>query len=115
MIEVFAIQLLAAALGAVSTAAADWLYQRALIGRRLHSLWVAVSIAVICLPVFAWTSNIFLGPGLLAQLAAGTLVVLIFLWVYGNLPKPPSVQHWRRGAPPRQPSGGAVPPASKLN
>jgi hypothetical protein len=115
MIEVFAIQLFAAALGAISTAAADWLYQRAIIGRRLHGLWVAISIAAICVPVFAWTSNIFFGPGLLAQLAAGTLVVTIFLWVYSNLPNPPSVHRWRAGAPPRHPSSGAVPPASKLN
>jgi lysylphosphatidylglycerol synthetase-like protein (DUF2156 family) len=115
MIEVFAIQLLAAALGAVSTAAADWLYQRALIGRRLHNFWVAVSIAVICLPVFAWTSVIFLGPGLAGQLAAGALILAIFLWVYGNLPKLPSVQRLGPRLPPRHPSSGAVPPASKLS
>ena len=115
MIEVFAIQLLAAALGAVSTAFADWLHQRALLSRRLHRLWVAISIAAICLPVFAWTSNIFFGAGLLAQLAAGTLVAAIFLWVYNNLPNPPSVQRWRSGAPQQHPVSGVVPPVSKLN
>jgi hypothetical protein len=115
MMEVFAIQLLAAALGAASTASADWLYQRAHFGRRLHSLWVSISIAVICLPVLAWTSCIFLGPGLLGQVVAGTLVLAIFLWVYRNLPKLPLVQGLGPRLPPRHPSSGAVPPASRLN
>lgn len=115
MTEVFIIQFLAAALGAASTASADWLYQRAHIGQRFHSLWVSISIAVICLPVFVWTSNVFLGPGLFGQLTAGTLVIAIFLWVYRNLPKLPSVQGLGPHLPPRRPSSGAIPPAPRLN
>ena len=38
MMEIFLIQLLAAGLGALSTAWADWSYNRARIGRRLHAL-----------------------------------------------------------------------------
>src|ERR1700752_790536 len=87
MMEIFVIQLVAAGLGAVSTAWADWSYNRARIGRRLHAFWVAASIAVICLPVVSWAPLRFLGSGLLGQLVAGTLVSPVFLWVYRNLPK----------------------------
>ena len=114
MIEVFLIQLLAAGLGALSTAWADWSYNGARIGRRLHAFWVATSIAVICVPVVSWTSMVFLGSGLLGQLVAGTLVAAIFLWVCRNLPKSrqirkfgPGLTDVRRAAP--------FPPASRLD
>jgi len=114
MMEIFLIQLLAAGLGALSTAWADWSYNRARIGGRLHAFWVSASIAAICLPVVAWTSTVFLGPGLLGQLVAVILVGAIFLWVYQNLPNSRPVRKFGPGAP-RRPSGGAVPPASRLN
>jgi hypothetical protein len=88
MMEIFLIQLLAAGLGALSTAWADWCYNRARIGGRLHAFWVSASIAAICLPVVAWISTVFFGPGLLGQSIAGILVGAIFLWVYRNLPNP---------------------------
>ncbi len=114
MMEVFLIQLLAAGLGALSTAWADWSYNRARIGRRRHAFWVAASIAVICLPVVSWTSTVFLGSGLLGQLVAGTLVGAVFFWVYRNMPKPRQVRKFgpglsaARGAEP-------FPPASRLD
>jgi hypothetical protein len=114
MMEIFMIQLLAAGLGALSTAAADWCYNRAKIGRRLHAFWVSASIAAICLPVMAWTSTIFLGSGLLGQSVAGIVVGVIFLWVYQNLPSPRPARKIGPQAP-RRPSSGAVPPASTLN
>jgi len=86
MMEIFLIQLLAAGLGALSTAWADWCYNRARIGGRLHAFWVSASIAAICLPVVAWVSTVFFGAGLLGQSIAGILVGAIFLWVYRNLP-----------------------------
>jgi len=113
MMEIFLIQLLAAGLGALSTAAADWCHNRAKIGRRLHAFWVSASIAAICLPVMAWTSTIFLGSGLVGQSVAGVLVGAIFLWVYQNLP---SRRPGRKiGPEAHRPSSGAVPPASSLN
>jgi hypothetical protein len=114
MMEIFLIQLLAAGLGALSTAWADWSYNRARIGRRLHTFWVATSIAMICLPVVSWTSMVFLGSGLLGQLVAGTLVAAIFLWVCRNLPKSRQIRKFGpgltdvRGAAP-------FPPASRLD
>jgi uncharacterized membrane-anchored protein len=91
MVKIFLIQLLAAGFGAVSTALADWSYARARIGLRLHRLWVAVSIAVIGLPVLTWISIVFLGPGIPSQLAAAIFIGSIFFWVYHNLPKPPPI------------------------
>ena len=113
MMQIFLIQLLAAGLGALSTAWADWCYNRARIGGRLHAFWVSASIAAICLPVLAWISTVFFGPGLLGQSIASILVGAIFLWVYRNLPNPPV----RKIGPeaPGRPSSGAVPPASRLN
>jgi hypothetical protein len=114
MMEIFLIQLLAAGLGALSTAWADWSYNRAQIGRRLHALWVATSIGVICLPVVSWTSMVFLGSGLLGQLVAGTLVGAVFLWVYRNLPKPRQVRKFGPGFPDAR-GAAPFPPASRLD
>jgi hypothetical protein len=114
MIEVFLIQLLAAGLGALSTAWADWSYNGARIGRRLHAFWVATSIAVICVPVVSWTSMVFLGSGLLGQSAAGTVVGAIFLWVYRNLPKPRRVRKLGPGLPDAR-GAAPSPPASRLD
>jgi hypothetical protein len=114
MMEIFLIQLLAAGLGALSTAWADWSFDRARIGRRLHAFWVAASIAVICLPVVSWTSMVFLGSGLLGELVAGTLVGAVFLWVYRNLPKPRQVRKFGRGLP-DAPEAAPFPSASRLD
>jgi len=113
MLEVFLVQLLAAALGAASTASADRLYHSGRISKGLHSFWVSASIAVICLPVPAWISGVFLGSGVLGQLVAGLVVGSIFMWVYRSLRKLPSVQNSESCLPPRHPSSGPIPPASK--
>ncbi len=114
MVTTFVIQLLAAALGALSIAGADWSYHGGRIGRRLHAFWVSLSIAAICLPIVVWTSTVFLGPGLLGQSTAGILVATIFLWVYRNLPNSRGVRKLAPRAP-QHPSSGAVPPASRFN
>jgi hypothetical protein len=114
MVQIFLLQFLAAALGAASTAIADWLYHSGRIRQRLHSFWVSASIAAICLPVLVWTCSVFLGPGLPGQLVAGMLASAIFYWAYQNLLKQPAVENLGPHLP-RRPSSGAVPPASKLN
>jgi hypothetical protein len=86
MLEIFVIQLIAAVLGAISTAWADWSYNAARIGRRFHAFWVSVSVALICLPVVTWTSTVFLGSGLLGQAAAGIVIAAVFFGVHRNLP-----------------------------
>jgi bacteriorhodopsin len=114
MMQVFLIQFLAAALGGLSCALADLTSQKGRIGWRLYSVWVAASISVICLPVLAWTSSIFLGSGRFGQLVAGLLVVTIFLWVYFRLPKTHAVGDAGMRLP-QQPSSGRAPPASNFH
>src|SRR5438477_5955604 len=99
MVKVFVIQLLAAALGALSTAWADSSYHGGRIGRRLHAFWVSSSIALICVPVVVWTSTIFLGNGLLGQSIAGILIGTIFLWVFHNLPNSRAVHKFGPRSP----------------
>jgi hypothetical protein len=115
MVEVFVIQLLAAALGAVSIAVADRSQNRGRISLRLHTSWVSASIAAIYLPVLWWTADIFLGPGPVSELVALTVVGTIFVCVYQNLPQPRFVRNPERYASPPRPSAGAVPPVAKSN
>lgn len=103
MVEIFIIQFIAAALGAISTALADWLYNRRRINLRLHTFWVSFSVAAIYLPVLSWISSIFLGPGLMGKLIAGMILGTIFFSVYRNLPKPRSVPRPMCDAVPRMP------------
>jgi hypothetical protein len=114
MMEIFLIQLLAAGLGALSTAWADWSYSGTRIGRRLHAFWVATSIAVICVPLVSWTSVVFLGSGLLGPLVAGTVVGAIFLWVHQNLPKSRELRKFGPGLPGAD-GAAPFPPASTLD
>ena len=114
MMEIFLIQLLAAGLGALSTAWADRSYSGARIGRRLHAFWVSTSIAVICVPVVTWTAMVFLGSGLLGPLVAGTIVGAIFLWVYRNLPKSREVRKFGPGLPGAH-GAAPFPPVSTLD
>lgn len=115
MVEIFLMQFVAAALGAASTAVADWLYRSARIGQRVHSFWVSLSIAVICLPVLVWTCNVFLGSGLLRNVVIAISVGAIFFWVNRNLRKLPPLQNLELHRPAPHPSNAAVPPASKFN
>jgi hypothetical protein len=115
MVEVFMIQLLAAALGAVSTAVADRLHDRGRISLRLHTFWVSASIAAIYLPVLWWTASIFLGPGPVSDAVALTVVGTIFLCVFRNLSKPRLPRNPGRYSSPVRPSGGTVSPVAKSN
>jgi hypothetical protein len=114
MVQIFIIQLLAAALGAASIAMADWMYHNGGIRQRLHSFWVSASIAGICLPILIWTSSVFLGFELFGPLVTVILVGTIFFCIYRDLQKLPSAQNLD-GPLPQHPSNGAVPPASRLN
>ena len=91
MMEIFFVQLLAAGLGGASTALADWAYRSARINQRAHSIWVACSIAVICLPILVWMCDVFLGSGILGRIVVGFLAVVLFAWVYSGLQRLPAV------------------------
>jgi hypothetical protein len=116
MVEIFLVQFLTAALGAASTALADWFYRTARISQRTHSFWVSASIAVICLPVFIWICYVFLGYGLIGQAAAGILFGTVFFWVYRNLRQLPPLPNLGSPDLPSHPSSSsAIPPISKVN
>ena len=114
MMEVFLVQFLMAAIGAASTAIADRLYHGGHIGQRSHSFWVSASVAAICLPLLVWTCRVFLGSSVSAQLVTGVLGAAMFLGVYRNLQKLPTLENSTTHLPQR-PSNGAVPPASRIN
>jgi hypothetical protein len=111
LLEIFVAQVTVAALGTISMGAADWLYHGDRICRNLHSAWVACSITVICLPLLAWTTNVFLGSGTLSQVFVGVFGGSIFLWVYRNLRKLPGVQEF--GQAPPVPSAWTQAPAAR--
>ena len=111
LLEILATQVTVAALGTISVGAADWLYHGDRICRNLHSVWVACSITLICLPLLAWTTNVFLGSGVLSQVFVGTLGGLIFFWVYLNLRKLPAVPEFGQDLP--APSAWTQAPAAR--
>jgi hypothetical protein len=57
MLGIFTLQVTAAILGTASIGIADWLYLRARVGWRLHSLWVSCSSTALYLPMLTWTTN----------------------------------------------------------
>jgi hypothetical protein len=61
LLQVFIAQIIAAVLGAVSNAAADWAYHTGHMRQALHSIWVSCFVTATCLPMLAWTTNVFLG------------------------------------------------------
>jgi hypothetical protein len=117
MLKIFIVQVTAVILGTMSIGAADWLYNTDRIRQSLHSVWVSCSINVICLPVLAWTTNVFLGSGVLSQVLVGALGGAIFFSVYRNLRKLHSA--WElghdlpRGAHGRRPRGRPANPNCK--
>jgi hypothetical protein len=85
MLEFLTLQVFANILGIASIGAADWLYIRGRLRRRLYSLWVAFSSTAICLPVVTWTVSVFLGVGMASLALIGTLDAIMFFWIYYNL------------------------------
>ena len=87
LLEIFIAQVTVTIMGTLSIGIADWLYHRGRIHQILHSVWVSCSITVICLPVLAWATDLFLGSGMLSQVFVGALEGSIFVWGYRNLRK----------------------------
>ena len=99
LLKVFIAQVIAAVLGTVSIAAADWSYHTGHIRQALHSVWVSCCVTTICLPILAWTSSVFLGSGIFSQGLVGIFTGLIFLWVHRNFPKFSSLRKSGHGLP----------------
>jgi hypothetical protein len=115
MLEILTLQVIAATLGTLSIGAADWLYHRGRIRRRLHSLWVSSTSTAIYLPLFTWTINIFLGVSVTSWVLVSTFGAVMFLWMYNNLLKVPTVQKVQSGEAAFRSSGSPVPPSSSIN
>ena len=115
MLEILTLQVVTAISGTVSIGAADWLYHRGRIRGRLHSLWVASSSAAICLPLLTWTTNVFLGVGMVSWVLVGTLEATMFLWIYRNVLEVAPLQKPRSGLLPLSSSQSPVPPSSNIN
>jgi hypothetical protein len=113
--EILTMQVIVAALGTLSIGGADWLYHRGRIRRPLHAFWVASSSTAICLPLLTWTINVFLGVGVISWMLVGILGAMMFLWMYRNLLKLPSVQKSRSGEAALRSSSSPAPPSSSIN
>jgi hypothetical protein len=115
MLEILTLQVIAATLGTLSIGAADWLYHRRRIRRPLHSLWVASSSTAIYLPLLTWTINIFLGVGVISWVLVSSFGAVMFLWMYNNLLKVPTVQMVQSGEAAFRSSSSPLPPSSSIN
>ena len=111
MLAIFAVQAVTAILGTASIGMADWLYNGGRLRQPLHSVWVSGSNAMICLPLVAWTTDIFLGSGLLSLILVGIIEGMIFVWVYRNLSKLAPVQTLGHAERPRRSLSAPVQPS----
>jgi hypothetical protein len=105
MTGILAVEMAALLLALVSIGAADSLYRRGRIGQRLHSLWVSLSVAAMCLPVLTWVAAIFVGSGAPARELVSGFEAALFVGLYRNLRILPAIR-----MPP--PVERARPPAS---
>ena len=115
MLEILTLQVIAATLGTLSIGTADWLYHRGRIRQTLHSLWVSSSSTAIYLPLLTWTINIFLGVGVISWVLVSTFGAVMFLWMYSNLLKVPTLQKVRSRKSAFGSSSSPLPPSSSIN
>ena len=115
MLEILALQVIAATLGTLSIGVADWLYQQGRIRQPLHALWVSSSSAAICLPLLIWTIKVFLGLGVIIRVLVSAFGAIMFLWMYSSLLRVPFVQETRSGEDALRRSSRPVPPSPRLN
>jgi len=115
LLEILALQVIAAILGTLSIGAADWLYSRRRMRQSLHALWVATSSTAICLPLLTWIIITFLGDGMISWVLVSTLCALMFLWMHRNLLKVPAVQTAISTEAAFRSSSRPVPPSSRIN
>jgi hypothetical protein len=114
MLEILALQVITAILGTTSIGAADWLYHRGRLGQRPHSVWVSASSITVCLPLLTWIIDVYLGDGVISWVLVGALAAIMFLWMYWNLLRVPSVRKARSGLLPLGSSQSTIPPSSNI-
>jgi hypothetical protein len=113
MPDILPTELVTLLIGMISIGAADLVYHYGTVNQRLHSLWVSVSITVMCLPILDWAAIVFVGAGGLSHGLIGIFEVVIFLWLYRNLRKLPAVRKLGHGLPPSPPAAEPNPPPAR--
>jgi hypothetical protein len=105
MPEILAVEMSALLLALLSVGAADFFYHSGRIGRPLHSLWVALSIAAMCLPILVWLAGVLIGPGLPAWGTVALIEAALFFGLLHGLATVPTSRRFDPGLPPtaRQP------------
>jgi hypothetical protein len=113
MIKILAVEMVALMLALVSISLADAVYHSGRVTRRLHSVWVSLSIAIMCVPVLSWVAVILLGPGLTGQTLVGVFTAALFVALYRNLLALPAIRKLGYRMPPSPPPlEKAQPPTS---
>lgn len=110
MPEILAIQMVALLAAMLSIGAADFVYHSGRIAQPLHSLWVAVSIVAMCLPILRWMAGVFVGPGTTAWSLIGAIEMALFIGLYRNLRNLPAIGKLGERLPP--PAEQSQPPAT---
>ena len=110
MPEILAVEMSALLLAVLSVGTADFFYHSGRIGQPLHSVWVAFSIAAMCLPILGWLAGVLIGHGIPAWGLVGIIEAALFLGLFHNLVKLPASRRFPHGLPT---SAKQQPPASR--
>ncbi len=111
MPEILAVEMSALLLALLSVGAADFFYHSDRIGQAFHSLWVALSITAMSLPILRWLAGVLVGPGLFAWSLVGIIEAGLFFGLFRGLAKLPASRRFDHGLPP--PAKQPQPPASR--
>jgi hypothetical protein len=109
MPEILAVEMGALLLALLSIGAADFVYHSGRIAQPFHTLWVALSIAAMCLPILKWIAGVFVGPGVMAWGTVAVIESAFFVGLYRNLSTRPESRKLGHSLPPAQKS---QPPAA---
>lgn len=111
MPEILAVEMSALLLALLSVGAADFFHHSGRIGQPAHALWVALSIAAMCLPIFRWLAGVLIGPGVQAWGLVGVIEAALFFGLLHGLAKMPASRGFAHSLPPsaKQPQ----PPTSR--
>jgi hypothetical protein len=104
MPEVLAVEMAALLLALLSIGAADFVYHSGWIAQSFHTLWVASSIATMCLPILKWVAGVFVGPGVMAWGAVAVIETAFFVSLYRNLSSQRESDKLGHSLPPAQDS-----------
>jgi len=100
MPEILAVEMSALLLALISVGAADFLYHSGRIAQPFHSLWVALSIAAMCLPILEWLAGVLIGPGLYSWGVVAVIEAALFFGLLHSLARLPASRRFGHSLPP---------------